>query len=107
MNICLKLNHAALYGSESVRQQSGLLHWGGISCCSRILRQPGTTFRLGGSEAADSAIRLIRSTAHEKGEEKARQSLVHCFWLTFLIAKAHCALSVLICWCAEHFCVTM
>ncbi|CAK8992659.1 unnamed protein product [Durusdinium trenchii] len=35
--------------------------------------QPGTTFRLGGSEAADSAIRLIRSTAHEKGEEKARQ----------------------------------
>ena len=38
-------------------------------------RRPGTTFRLGGSEAADSQLRSIRSAAHETGREKAAQRL--------------------------------
>ena len=38
-------------------------------------RQPGTTWRLGGSEAADSAVRLLRQAAHEKGREKAAERL--------------------------------
>ena len=38
-------------------------------------RQPGTTFRLGGSEAADSASRLVRQAAHEKGKAKAAERL--------------------------------
>ena len=38
-------------------------------------RQPGTTWRLGGSEAADSAVRLLRQAAHEKGRGKAAERL--------------------------------
>jgi hypothetical protein len=42
-------------------------------------RQPGTTFRLGGSEAADSASRLVRQAAHEKGKAKAAERLGRAF----------------------------
>ncbi|CAL1154489.1 unnamed protein product [Cladocopium goreaui] len=55
-------------------------HLASVAVAERALsKQPGTTFRLGGSEAADSASRLVRQAAHEKGKAKAAERLGRAF----------------------------